>query len=250
MAEGTKTTQGLIRWWEFYFVRYAMGTIAGGLIVLMLCVRIPALTPILLGLDLLQAGVSTKGILSALPVDRIPLLAAYGLVYCYIASTPILVFHAGRFALKSGRLILFVFVACMFALVAALFVESVRVPSALLAFAGVALFQFWVAARTIWQSKDLYAFYEKLSKARASSDSGELVESYRHLREHGNSVFILFLEILLGVALLWVSQNWAGQPMPALILVLLAWVLPSVAVWLIATLFEREFIADPPKAQP
>src|SRR5271157_846880 len=81
MPEQPKPADGSVRWWEYYFVRYAMGTIVGGIVCYVLCSSTPILSPL---------------------VTHLEYLAAFGLVYCYIASAPILVFHAGRFRLN-GR---------------------------------------------------------------------------------------------------------------------------------------------------
>ena len=45
--------------------------------------------------------------------------------------------------------------------------------------------------RSLAGSRLLFEFYDLLDKRRSSR--GELVKSYRHLREHGNSFFIVFL---------------------------------------------------------
>src|SRR5690606_27487097 len=77
------------RWWEFYFVRYAMGSIIGAMIVFLLFRANPYLTPLLF-------GVQDK----PLEPQSLTLLLAYGLVFCYISSAPILVMHAARFRLS------------------------------------------------------------------------------------------------------------------------------------------------------
>src|SRR5271169_6420442 len=74
------------RWWEFYAVRYAMGTVVGSVAVLFLCAQRPDIQSLLPGtLAVNLSGADTAKVFSA---------AAYGLIYCYIASAPILVFHA------------------------------------------------------------------------------------------------------------------------------------------------------------
>jgi len=263
MSEGTKSDRGSTRWWEFYVVRYAMGTIAGGIIVLMLSSAIPSVQSMFFvcASNTASAKAPTAApTVPTLPMDRLPLLALCGLVYCYVASAPILVFHAGRFALapKGDRKTLnrmdkalagAVVVVLAAVLLATLLSNEKRGWLAISAFGVVAALQAAVALLTVCKSSCAYAFYKKLSKAR-DKDSGELVESYRHLREHGNSFFILFLEAVLGVALIWANHEWSRDPLPALLLMLLIWIIPAVSVWVIATLFEREFSSDPQEAEP
>jgi hypothetical protein len=75
------------------------------------------------------------------------------------------------------------------------------------------------------------------------------------MREHGNSFFIVFLEIMLGVVLFEAStltfKNPTGaDPVVGVVAiylgVLVAWILPAVFVWLISTFFERRFRDAPP----
>src|ERR1700687_1356474 len=74
------------RWWEFYGIRYAMGTVIGALVVYLLFSQNSTLRPLLL-----------------LPQDpkdfggaHLALLAAYGVTYCYLASAPVLILHTCR----------------------------------------------------------------------------------------------------------------------------------------------------------
>lgn len=81
-----KTGNG--KWWEFYIVRYALGTVFGVLIV-----------NFLVGSGL-AIPFPNGNISDITKPEGLPLLLGYGLAYCYLASAPILVFHAGRFAMK------------------------------------------------------------------------------------------------------------------------------------------------------
>lgn len=73
-------------WWEFYGVRYAQGTVVGAMIVFFLFSQNEALKKLLF----LPADPKDFG------MPHLILLAVYGLAYCYIASAPILIMHAGR----------------------------------------------------------------------------------------------------------------------------------------------------------
>src|SRR5580700_9109058 len=90
VAEEKSTSSA--RWSEFY----AMGTVIGAIVVLVLCSVDAHLKLLLLGM---ASSVVVEGgrITVNFDVGRAVLLAAIGLVYCYVASGPILVFQAGRF---------------------------------------------------------------------------------------------------------------------------------------------------------
>ncbi len=87
MAEDTKKPS---RWWEFYFVRYFVGTVIGFAIVVFLLFE-P--TSPFHGSNFLDTAT-----IKDLTAANILLLSGVGLAFCYISSAPILVFHALRSA--------------------------------------------------------------------------------------------------------------------------------------------------------
>jgi hypothetical protein len=87
------TTAG--RWWEYYTVRYFVGTVVGVAAVVVLA-QIPN-GPIPL------AGVLSIQNLSRLDVPGFLALSAAGFAYCYVASAPILLAHAVRGQLVGVR---------------------------------------------------------------------------------------------------------------------------------------------------
>jgi hypothetical protein len=96
----------------------------------------------------------------------------------------------------------------------------------------------------------MFAFYERLAQRRAEATGG-ITDSYRHLREHGNSLFIVICEVLLGFALLLLGviaepapRESDQRPMLFLMFFIL-WTMPAVLVWFIATLLERDFSLSP-----
>lgn len=240
------------RWWEFYAIRYAMGTVIGAIVVLVLCSVDPHLNLLLLGM---ASSVVIEGgrITVNFDVGHAVLLAAIGLVYCYVASGPILVFHAGRFMLKPNGLVRWIGpslgIGALIVLAVALFGNAaILVSAAVTAFVVILIVEYMVAAFTLWSSHANYLFYKRLTAARGDvrlgkkEAVGELKESYRHLREHGNSFFIVFLEVVLGAALVIAERQWQSDP--RLILIMVVWILASVAIWTVATQFEREFAMD------
>jgi hypothetical protein len=259
------------RWWEFYFVRYAMGTLVGGLVV-----------SLLMHSDKSLCLVLTRPLDGVTGSARLVVLGIFGLVFCYIASVPILVFHASRSllpvnrpketkgriykflqeaapALLTGGIYLFIVLYVTFALM------LLRSPDLDLKIAKIGFYAFLVATclpaalsvLTLIYRRRSYEFYKSLAKARSrQGDAGELVTSYRHLREHGNSLFIVLLEGILGLMLLCAHRSITGfdkvhvglvyPPQFYLYAVIVfMWVMPGVAIWFLATLIENEFIRDP-----
>jgi hypothetical protein len=98
-----------------------------------------------------------------------------------------------------------------------------------------------VAAR--WDRfETISSFYLNLAQKRASRRTPEWVpdyiESYRHLREHGNAFAILFLEFALGLVLASAPHRVVA------ILAVVLWLLPSTCSWYIGSLLETE-LPDP-----
>ena len=249
MTEQTRT-DGWTRWWEFYAIRYAMGTVVGAILFYFLCQSSLALQP--LPFQTLPVGSATEKPVVGPQLDatRLTLLAAYGLVYCYIASAPVLVFHAGRFLLELGTgprtklkwLALCILPPILVAVVAYALPSSRPLAERLLfsgssfALAAILLLQIVVVCRTLSRNAELYAFYARLA-ARRGQATGEITESYRHLREHGNSFFIVFLEAVLALILFGattltpVSVGTMRVTADAVLpVILVAWIVPSALV--------------------
>lgn len=252
----TKPTESNFRWWEFYAVRYGMGSVVGAVIVYFLCATNPVLQKLLTGLDP-----------TALDAAQLTMLLAYGLTYCYIASAPILVLHAGRFLLEPNRTGI-AWKAVTATTVA--IVGSVAIYISLTEQTGYALLVYSLMVGLIALllgiqlviifkvqggegNKKLYLFYQKLADKRDSKKSS-LVESYKHLREHGNSFFIVWLEIVLGVILFifgnmeYLATSKVSSDIPRYVLpyfiVLFVWITPAMMVWSIATSIESRFADD------
>lgn len=260
MSQPEQDSQSTARWWEFYAVRYGMGSVVGAIIFFFLCSTNPVFKPMLFGADAGKIDGTT-----------LALLAGYGLAFCYIASAPILVFHVSRFLLQismgssggSG--------ATGWRRYAGVLLTLLPPIGALIIFAltrttsGIVLafycFVFWLASMVIWpqylaigftlaKTRELLTFYEKLAGKRKAGTGG-IVESYRHMREHGNSFLIVVLEMILAIILftagnLEVSLTGVVSPSKEIyvlpyIMIIFLWIIPAAAVWLVGTLFERRF---------
>ena len=250
------------RWWEFYLVRYALGTVFGVLIVNMLA----------------KSGLAIPfpegSIAEISKPEGLPLLLGYGLAYCYLASAPILVFHATRFSMnyKIVRITTIVFmVAAAFLGIAWAARASTKISSPFLYVStslaiGIVSFLFLLQMRAIHygtkRSSDMWKFYLKLDKNRRAKENRELIDSYRHLREHGNAFFVVLMELLLGMCLFVAGKvsiltykelkvcdvkDIACSPETPIIqtvILILAWIIPAAVVWSIGCHLESEFAND------
>lgn len=84
--------------------------------------------------------------------------------------------------------------------------------------------------------KAINDFYKRLITARSSKsqEREKYIESYKHLREHGNAFFIVVLEFIL------VCSIWHARTLEHLFLLLLMWFIPAAWVWLIGTKMESK----------
>jgi hypothetical protein len=87
----------------------------------------------------------------------------------------------------------------------------------------------------------LHEFYIALAQRRAHARKNqqfvaEYIESYRHLREHGNASLIVIFNILLAVVVSLVTT------IQSVALMIAVWSLPAGACWLAATLMERDML--------
>lgn len=216
------------RWWENYLVRYFLPSVAGMIIVRWLDLNIEnSITnyvPVFLLKDWKDFG--SAHLISWL---------LFGSLYCYISSYPILTFHATRVLDFKGRQGLvnnlwlnpyghsvgFAVLAYCAAWGDMLWLVFVAV----IAFSGIQIIRIY----KVYSRQELfgflqgseasvaYAYLNKLSKRRGikeekitvDNDDGtviqekinsrlvDLADSYKHLREHGNTAFIFMLELAL-----------------------------------------------------
>jgi len=279
------------RWWENYLVRYFLPSIVGMLIVAWLQQNT--------GLNRYATNISIHG-WNDFNTSYLVLWLLIGSLYCYIASYPALVFHATRvldFVDVYGRMRLGIWIAINPYLICILFAVAgwgcYRLRSVALSISVVFLFAIVQIGRVLYvwnkigdfglkkgvKAKDsaslAYAYLRFLADRRGNSGTlanndneqmtketeKEIVETYRHLREHGNTAMIVLLELALCPILCVVF----GDPCPLedhiachipqidslLSLVLVLWVLPSVFIHGFAQHLERRFswFPDPRKVE-
>ncbi|BAP89839.1 putative uncharacterized protein [Burkholderiales bacterium GJ-E10] len=275
------------RWWENYLVRYLMPSIAGVGIVSWL---------IAAGPKGLRAILFFGGSPQSLDAPTLTLLILYGNLFCYIASYPILCFHATRvldfdqsFAWRPRANDSYI-ASAVFAV--GTIASAVFLPSDTCVFVSVIFVLWYVSVQTVrivdvlkpkefgktfggMPTTPLYAYLYMLSRRRGYRDkktltksignqepaSGqgagsseqsevqqtwrrEVVESYRHAREHGNSAFIFALELALAA----VSYGIVRMPLldgtkalAALAALFIVWSVPAVLVHLLGQYIERRY---------
>ncbi|SRR5216684_2024459 len=279
---------GTTRWWENYLVRYLMPSIAGVAIVGWLCSQ---------GGDELNSLLLLPPHGKPLDATSLTLFFLYGNLFCYIASYPVLVFHATRVIdfsdgkwsakrLSDGYLTAFAFTILAFAffhLGSADYRFWAAFALALL-LAGVQFRRLYLAISSTIQMQGLsgavsqafgYTYVlarrrgipEETETSRSSQNANqeldelaefggavttsrtiawrrEFIETYRHLREHGNSAFIFLFEIgLAGLVYSVIKKpgQTAAQQMGAIGTLFAIWAVPSVFVHLLGQHFERRF---------
>ncbi len=239
------------RWWENYLVRYFTPSIAGVAIVLWLGDIAGEHFQELLLLPKTATDINTLTLI---------LLLLYGNLYCYVASYPILSFHATRVldfknSTWSHSHLWHGYIATAVLSLFVLFI-SLCFHNRLCygwAFPLAFLFSVVQVARIcmVWKSKNgitlVYGYASALAKQRTLSGEAwrqDLLETYRHLREHGNSGFIVLLELALAGLAYWIVVNHelsASQKLSAVGILFAFWAFPAALVHLLAQHLERSF---------
>lgn len=316
-ADGAETPS--TRWWESYLVRYFIGFIVG-----CTCVVIFGLQVGIFGKLINQLSTASPS-LGKPDWSAISLFVAIlGLGFCYIASTPITVLHAGRYRrgwfdghsrhfwfawISLCMLVLTfgirhlgnnpgwewfaVFFSC--ALMIATLIESDKplekthprvvfplftliwliffwgVVGRLFGNLGKGLSEsaqrwwilsmpaFWILIgqyavlyRLLHEKEAFFGFYSKLFKARRMKNARDVRDTYTHLREHSNSVFIVVIELALLALFMAISTSMSkvvpNEDLGALTVFGLAlWMVPTVFMWARANSLEVDF-ADKPNS--
>ena len=276
------TEYGANRWWEYYAVRYLMPSVAGVVIVKWLCSHGERALLTLLSLPSADQRIDTPSLV---------LLFLYGNLFCYIASYPVLVFHATRVLdfsddkwtgqFFSGYTITILLAAVAFLLTLAH--QECRYWAAFVLVAAFAIIQL----RRLWRVLGTrvvvdkchgvdgkeggtvtlaygYSYSlsrrrgkvtetttttdpdddEQVSKTRRELWHKDYMETYRHLREHGNSAFIFLLELALAALVYCVitgSVHSEQRQVSAVGILFAIWAVPAVFVHLLAQHLERRF---------
>ena len=293
---------GDTRWWENYAVRYLMPSVAGMAIVKWICWQGDNRL-----LSLLNLASEVRGPGIGFETSSLVLLFLYGDLFCYVASYPILVFHATRvidfkndrwrhhyleryiatFVLGSlalctarhwpeHRRYLALALTLVFAALQMLRVRSVLAENNRRRMKGsggirdkhngdvtlLYAYVFSLATRRGKREIRENTVQPKRKMMRPDSDvknsneqvnteklkggalwHKEYVETYRHLREHGNSAFIFVLELILAtlVYCITIPSESGAKQLSAIGLLFAIWAFPAVSAHLVGQFLERRF---------
>jgi hypothetical protein len=179
------------------------------------------------------------------------LWAAAGLTFCYLASVPMLTIHTSRVLLQRCSwtrrrwiaLILFLMIPEVAICSWSQWIgcgELAQKCALVVLWLVVAPQAFLITCVLVWPQETM-DFYDRLEAKRPQYPG--LVESYRHMREHGNSVLIVLGELILTYCLWEVLPSAKPSPDESSVLlyvglVLFFWLLPSGLVWMVGTRLE------------
>ncbi len=107
----------------------------------------------------------------------------------------------------------------------------------------------------------LHRFYRLLTRARTLENSGDVRETYTHLREHSNAIFIVLLELCFSAFLILCIEVFAGHSaggnslgtsgvvsdgmVNAVLLLIAFWMVPNLFMWSRANELEKDFANRP-----
>lgn len=232
------------RWWENYLVRYLVPSIAGMFILMWLnknagC-KLEEYLPMLKltnGKDFNTASL-TGWLL-------------FGTLYCYIASYPVLVFHAIRIRLSLCNIVIIglfilgpLILTCLVSKIYEINIFGMVII--FIAEIGFLCFQSYHLYKTA-KCKG-YTYMEYLARVKNGERDvnyiKEITNSYKHLREHGNTALIILLEISLA-SLLYFSLLFEREKefmdFSIVSIILIIWVFPAALVYFYGHLLERKF---------
>ncbi len=223
------------RWWETYLVRYITGSVVGAVIVYQILSVSDVTVPV---------GFPKWFELKA---ETLMLLGAIGFAYCYIASAPITFLHAIRVGGEGTSRASILLPITLVISVPILLMLMMNYVSAHVIISSIILFAFLAAAwiligLNIVKYPNWARSYENVVSARSSTlkDSPEFVDSYRHLREHGNAFYIVIMELLLAIPLYIFSlyKDWF-----LFVVAVGVWLVPGAICWYLGNTLEK-FMTD------
>ena len=204
-----------------------------------------------------------------------------GTLYCYIASYPILVFHAARVTFFDSRLTSKIkscisWISCELCILCIFLIEfiiffgpyylnsNIFFLISLILVIIFSIFQCYFLYKVAKEGSG-YDYMECLTKAKNFEKPSiivipnivetpntvinagyikDITDSYKHLREHGNTALIILLEILLAF-ILYFSLRFEREnkfmDFSIVSIILIIWVFPAALVYFYGHLSERKF---------
>lgn len=242
--------------WNYYYLRYFVGAIVGAGLLVALWAGDPKVLP------------SFQHTFPPVPHEWahlaavIAALGTAGLAYCYIASSPILLMHGlrFRFAQEEGwwRALRWMPFVAVGLLVVFAWNYGATAPSSfrndpwgqMLLFVPYGIIVLLQFLGLPWGRLGVVRdHYNTLARQRArwthEQWAKEYVESYRHLREHGNALLIILMEIILAAAL-YAAGGCRGSCRPfhttdttiRFFTIAVIWIVPATFCWFLGTWLE------------
>lgn len=241
LSASKERSQG--RWWEFYFVRYFVGTVFGTVLIIFLANHPSS------GIKKLISQSIQFTSLKDINGMNVWIFLLIGLAFCYLASAPVLVLHSFRgslFFLSKARLCKYkerwIQKLILSSPIIIISIYTLRRISLnwqnnseyyFYLFSSIIIAQIALILIDIWYGT-VNSYYTSLCSNRSvkTATNNEIVESYKHLREHGNAFMIILMEFILGVVLYNISN------ISVLIFVVITWIFPATLVWFCGTSLE------------
>ena len=251
------------RWWENYLVRYLVPSIAGMFILMWLNKNSG-------GGGILEKYLPMLKLTDGKDFNTASLTGwlLLGTLYCYIASYPILVLHAVRVYLlnkKNISHILGILLMIVYMIFLALYLKIFcLILIFVIIFSGFQCYFLYEVAK-VTEGGEGYDYMKHLTKAKnglipntetnakngsipkTETNAGyikDITDSYKHLREHGNTALIILLEILLAF-LLYVSLRYEREngymDFSIVSIILIIWIIPAAGIYFYGHLLERKF---------
>jgi hypothetical protein len=238
------------RWWDFYLIRYLMGTVLGAIIFYLVLFEYRA-NELILGNgyeDILNTILSLKSWYSMV------FLLVGGMIFSYFSSSPVLILHTLRLVmykpsfakrkitLSLWKITFLIIMTSIIVCISKMLFDihfGLMIVGFILLIPFLSLIYFWASDSTLIDNEEQFKLQNlafNLSKKR--NDKNEYVQTYKHLREHGNAFFIVVLEIILGLSLFQ-----AKQPVDVIV-ILSVWVVPPVLIWFFANYLESFLLKE------
>lgn len=122
----------------------------------------------------------------------------------------------------------------------------------------VCLVQYTLLINILTKPQEFSQWYQKISIARRNNGARDIRETYTHLREHANSVFIFVIELsilaLILTILEWPSKSllqpeqltpYSIDPKYLIVAFFGIWLTPTIFMWSRANWLEQEFADNP-----
>lgn len=127
----------------------------------------------------------------------------------------------------------------------------------------ITISQYWALFALLQTKNDkrFVEFYMRISKARQRAGAKDIRDSYSHLREHSNSIFVVVIELCILSALLYFLDIYhldtpntvvltasaiKSEEFNVLVLFFLGlWLIPTIYMWGLANRLERKFAENP-----